>query len=158
MRLARCLVVIVSILFQIQGVTAKHLQKKVLTLATAQAIVAAAQAEAERLRLAGVIAVVDDGGWLVLLLRMDSAAYVASVELAPGKARTAALFKKSTEALENAINDGRVAAVTACDFTMMKGGLPIIVEGQVVGRVGASFDNPDHDAQIAQAGLAVLAR
>ena len=71
-----------------------------LTLLVAQKMIAAAQAEAERNHLAGVIAVVDDGGWLILLVRMDNAAYIASVELAPGKARTAALFKKPTEALE----------------------------------------------------------
>ncbi|WP_283842768.1 heme-binding protein [Bradyrhizobium japonicum] len=77
-----------------------------MTLATAERIVAAGIAEAERNRLAGVIAVVDDGGWPILLVRMDNAAYIASVELAQGKARTAALFKKPTEALENAINQG----------------------------------------------------
>jgi uncharacterized protein GlcG (DUF336 family) len=80
--------------------------------ACAQKMVAAAQAEAERNHLAGVIAVVDGGGWTILLLRMDNAAYVASVELAPGKARTAALFKKPSQALEDAINHGRIAAVT----------------------------------------------
>ena len=82
-----------------QGAAAQLGEKKVLTLAAAQKIVVAAQAEAERNHLAGVIAVVDDGGWLILLLRMDNAAYVASVELAPGKARTAALFKKPSQAL-----------------------------------------------------------
>jgi glc operon protein GlcG len=105
-----------------------------------------------------VIAVAADGGWPILLLRMDNAAYVASVELAPGKARAAALFKKPTEVLENAINQGRFAAVTARDFTEMEGGLPIVVDGQVVGGIGASFDTPDHDVQIAQAGLAALTR
>jgi glc operon protein GlcG len=133
-------------------------EKKVLTLAAAQKIVAAAQAEAERNHLAGVIAVVDDGGWTILLLRMDSAAYVASVELAPGKARTAALFKKPSQALEEAINHGRIAAVTAHDFVEMQGGLPIVVDGEVIGGVGASFDTPEHDSQIAQAGLAALGR
>jgi glc operon protein GlcG len=137
---------------------AQFLEKKVLTLAAAQTIVAGAKAEAERHQLAGVIAVVDDGGWLILLVRMDNAAYIASVELAPGKARTAALFRKPTEALEDAINQGRFAAVTARDFTEMKGGLPIVVDGQVIGGIGASFDTPDHDAQIAQAGLAALKR
>jgi glc operon protein GlcG len=137
---------------------AQFAEKKVLTLAAAQKMVAAAQAEAERNHLAGVIAVVDDGGWPILLLRMDNAAYVASVELAPGKARTAALFKKPTEALENSINQGRIAAVTARGFTEMKGGLPIVVDGQVIGGIGASFDTPEHDAQIAEAGLAALAR
>jgi glc operon protein GlcG len=146
------------IALQTQAAMAQFPDKKVLTLAAAQKIVAAAKAEAERYQLAGVIAVVDDGGWPILLVRMDNAAYIASVELAPGKARTAALFKKPTEALEDAINQGRFAAVTARDFTEMKGGLPIVVDGQVIGGIGASFDTPDHDAQIAQAGLAAIGR
>jgi glc operon protein GlcG len=133
-------------------------QKKVLTLEAAQKMVAAAQAEAERKHLAGVIAVVDDGGWTILLLRMDNAAYVASVELAPGKARTAALFKKPSQALEDAINHGRIAAVTAPGFVEMQGGLPVTVDGQVVGGIGASFDTPEHDVEIAKAGLAALSR
>jgi glc operon protein GlcG len=139
-----------------QNASAQLAEKKVLTLAAAQKMVAAAQAEAECNHLAGVIAVVDDGGWLILLVRMDNAAYVASVELAPGKARTAALFKKPSEALEDAINHGRIAAVTARDFIEMKGGLPITVDGQVIGGIGASFDTPEHDEQIAKAGLAAF--
>jgi glc operon protein GlcG len=138
------------------GAAAQFTEKKVLTLAAAQKMIAAAQAEAERNHLAGVIAVVDDGGWPIVLLRMDNAAYVASVELAPGKARTAALFKKPSQALEDAINHGRIAAVTARDFIEMQGGLPIVVEGQVIGGIGASFDTPEHDVQIAKAGLAAL--
>jgi|SRR5215831_3503392 glc operon protein GlcG len=137
---------------------AQFTQKKVLTLAAAQKMVAAAQAEAERQHLAGVIAVVDDGGWPILILRMDNAAYIASVELAPGKARTAALFKKPSQALEDAINHGRIAAVTAHGYIEMQGGLPIVVDGQVIGGIGASFDTPEHDVQIAQAGLAALNR
>src|SRR5258705_10196113 len=102
-------------------------EKKVLTLAAARKMVAAAEAEAERNHLAGVIAVVDDGGWPILIERMDHAAFIASVELAPGKARTAALFKKPSQALEDAINHGRAAAVTAQGFVEMQGGLPIVV-------------------------------
>jgi glc operon protein GlcG len=139
-----------------QDAFAQLVEKKVLTLVAAQKMVAAAQAEAERNHLAGVIAVIDDGGWSILLVRMDNAAYVASVELAPGKARTAALFKKPSEALEDSINHGRIAAVTARDFVEMKGGLPIIVDGQVIGGIGASFDTPEHDKQIAKAGLAAF--
>jgi glc operon protein GlcG len=139
-----------------QDVSAQLAEKKALTLAAAEKMVAAAQAEAERNHLAGVIAVVDDGGWSILLVRMDNAAYVASVELAPGKARTAALFKKPSEALEDSINHGRIAAVTARDFVEMKGGLPIIVDGQVIGGIGVSFDTPEHDEQIAKAGLAAF--
>src|SRR5271163_1837991 len=119
-------------------------------------MVAAAEAEAERNHWAGVIAIVDDGGWLILMERMDNAAFTASVELAPGKARTAALFKKPSQALEDAINHGRIAAVTARGFIEMQGGLPIVVDGQVIGGIGASFDTPEHDDEIARAGIAAL--
>jgi glc operon protein GlcG len=148
----------VALCLSIRSAAAQFSEKKVLTLAAAQKIVAAAQAEAEHDHLAGVIAVVDDGGWPILLLRMDNAAYLASVELAPAKARTAALFEKPTQILEDAINHGRIAAVTAGTFVEMQGGLPIIVDGQVIGGIGASFDTPDHDVQIAKAGLAALER
>jgi glc operon protein GlcG len=125
-----------------QNAAAQLAEKKVLTLAAAQKMVAAAQAEAECKHLAGVIAVVDDGGWPTLLVRMNNAAYVASVELAPGKTRTAALFKKPSQALEDAINHGRTAAATAHGFIEMQGGLPFVVDGQVIGGIGASFDTP----------------
>jgi glc operon protein GlcG len=137
---------------------AQFAEKKVLTLEIARKIVTAAESEAARNHLAGVVAVVDDGGWPILIERMDHAAYLASVELAPGKARTAALFKKPSQALEDAINHGRVAAVTAQGFTEMQGGLPIVVDGEVIGAIGASFDTPEHDVQIAQAGIAAVPR
>src|SRR5271167_840388 len=136
--------------------SAQLAQKKVITLAAARKMVTAAEAEAERNHWAGVVAVVDDGGWPILVERMDNAAFTASVELAPGKARTAALFKKPSQALEDSINHGRIAAVTARDFILMQGGLPIVVDGQVIGGIGASFDTPEHDVQVAQAGLVAL--
>lgn len=89
------------------------LDKKVLALGSRTKMVAGAELEAERNRLAWVVAVVDDRGWPSPIERMDHSAYVAGVELAPGKARTAALFKKPSQALEDAIDHGRVAAVTA---------------------------------------------
>jgi glc operon protein GlcG len=141
-----------------QGAAAQLLDKKALTLEAARKMVAAAEAEAERHHLAGVVAVVDDGGWPILIERMDHAAYVASVELAPGKARTAALFKKPSQTIEDAINHGRIAAVTAHGFIEMQGGLPIAVDGEVIGAIGASFDTPEHDVQIAQAGLAAFGK
>jgi glc operon protein GlcG len=160
MRAPRRLIVFAAAIFAVivplDSASAQLAEKKVLTLIAAQNMVAAAQAEAVRNHLAGVIAVVDDGGWPILVLRMDNSAYLASVELAPGKARTAALFKKPSEDLEDAINHGRTAAVTARDFVEMQGGLPIVVDGQVIGGIGASFDTPAHDVQIARAGLAAL--
>jgi glc operon protein GlcG len=103
-----------------------------------------------------VVAIADDGGWLILLERMDHAAMTASVELAAGKARSAALFKKPSQQLEEAINHGRYAAITAPGFVEMQGGLPVVVDGEVVGAIGASFAKPEQDVQIAQAGLAAL--
>ena len=141
-----------------RGASAQFLDKKVLTLETARKMVAAAEAAATRRNVRGVIAVVDDGGWPILIERMDNSAFTASVELAPAKARTAALFKKPSQALEEAINHGRIAAVTARDFIEMQGGLPIIVDGQVIGGIGASFETPDLDVEIAEAGLAALPR
>jgi glc operon protein GlcG len=140
------------------GASAQLAEKKVITLAAARKMVSAAEAEAERNHWAGVIAVVDDGGWPILVERMDNAAFTASIEIAPGKARTAALFKKPSQALEDSIDHGRIALVTAHDFIEMQGGLPIVVDGQVIGGIGASFDTPEHDVQVAQAGLAALKR
>jgi glc operon protein GlcG len=151
-----CSLLLVASTSPSRDAAAQFAEKKVLTLDIARKMVAAAESEAARNHLAGVVAVVDDGGWLILLERMDHAAFLASVELAPGKARTAALFKKPSQALEDAINHGRVAAVTAQGFTEMQGGLPIVADGEVVGAIGASFDTPEHDVQIAQAGLAAL--
>src|SRR3984957_14466321 len=123
-------------------------EKKVITLAAARKMVAAAEAEAERNHWSGVVAVVDDGGWPILIERMDHAALLAGVELAPGKARTAALFKKPSQDLEDAINNGRFAAVTARGFIEMQGALPVIVDGEVIGAIGVSADTKEHDAQI----------
>jgi len=135
---------------------AQLLQKKALSLEAARKMVAAAEAEAERNHWRGVVAVVDEGGWAILLERMDHAAMTASVELAAGKARSAALFKKPTQALEEAINHGRYAAITARGFIEMQGGLPVVVDGEVIGGIGASFATPEEDEQVAKAGLAAL--
>jgi glc operon protein GlcG len=138
--------------------SAQLAEKKVITLAAARSMVVAAEAEATRNHWAGVIAVVDDGGWPILIERMDHAALLAGVELAPGKARTAALFKKPSQDLEDAINNGRIAATTARGFIEMQGALPVVVDGEVIGAIGVSADTKEHDAQIARAGLAALKR
>jgi glc operon protein GlcG len=81
--------------FLTHDAAAQFMEKKVLSLAAARKMVAAAEAEAERHHLAGVIAVVDDGGWPILIERMDHAAYVASVELAPGKAKNGSVVQEA---------------------------------------------------------------
>jgi glc operon protein GlcG len=89
---------------------------------------------------------------------MDDAAVPGGVYRAPVKARTAALFQRPSSALEDAINGHRPAAKTARGFVMLTGGLPITVDHQIVGAIGVSADIPQHDEQIARAGVAALAQ
>jgi len=103
-----------------------------------------------------VIAIVDDGGWPLYLERMNNTQVTASALIAPEKARTAALFKRPSADLENAINNGRPAAITAPGFVMMEGGLPIVVNGSVIGAIGVSGGTKAQDSQIAKAGLEAL--
>ena len=128
----------------------------VLTLAAARQVAGAAEAKARAAGWPCVISVVDSAGAPIVLLRMDNAAVPAGVELAPGKARTAALFRRSSGALEDAINGNRPAAATARGFVLMRGGVPIVADGQIVGAIGVSADTPQHDEEIAQAGAAAL--
>jgi glc operon protein GlcG len=113
------------------------------------------ECKAERNYRRGGVALVDDGGWIILVERMDHAALTAGVELAPGKAQ-AALYKKPSQELEEAFNNGRYAAITARGFIEMQGALPVVVDGEVFGGVGASFATPEEDEQVAKAGLAAL--
>jgi glc operon protein GlcG len=129
--------------------------RHVLTLDVARRVIATAEAEAQRNGWPCVVAVVDDGGHLIALDRMDASPMLASVELAPAKARTAALFAKPSKGLEDAIRAGRTAAVTA-GFVEMDGGLPLTVDGELVGAIGVSSARPDWDNQIAAAGAAAL--
>ncbi len=136
---------------------ALHLPTKpYLTLEAARTVLAAAQAKASANGWPCVIAVVDAEGLPIVMERMDNVSVLAGVVLAPGKARTAALFRRESGALEDAINGSRPAAMTAQGFVMMRGGVPITVDGTVVGAIGVSADTPDHDEQIAKAGIAAL--
>ncbi len=132
--------------------------RPVLTLDAARIVVAAAKAKAEAEHWPCVISVVDGAGLPIVLERMDDAAVLAGVELAPGKARTAALFRRESGMLEDAINGKRPAAITARGFVLMQGGIPITVGGHIVGAIGVSADIPDHDEQIAKAGAAAIAQ
>jgi glc operon protein GlcG len=149
-----CILALAAVVLLGPNAQAQLLEKKALSLEAARKMVA--EAEAERNHWRGVIAVVDDGGWVILLERMDRPAMTASVELAEGKARSAKLFKKPTQALEDAINHGRYAAITARGFIEMQSGLPVVVDGEVIGGIGASFATPEEDEQVAKAGLAAL--
>ena len=130
--------------------------KKVLTLSGARTIVAAAEAEATRRGLGVVIVVVDDSGTVIELTRMD-AAQIASVNVGIGKARTAAIYRRPSRVFEEQIRDGRVAALALADATPLQGGVPIFIDGKVVGAVGVSGDSPQVDEDIAIAGAKAIA-
>ena len=101
------------------------------------------------------IAIVDEGGHLLYLRRLDDAPPISS-EMAPGKARTAALGRRESRLYEEAIRQGRTAFLSAPLTAMLEGGVPIIVNGDVIGAVGVSGVKSDQDAAIAKAGIAAL--
>jgi len=129
-----------------------------LTLDDARRIAAAAEAEAIANRWAVAIAVVDDGGHLLWLQRLDGAPPI-SAGIAPAKARTAALGRRESKVYEDMINQGRVSFLSAPDLPgMLEGGMPILVDGDCVGAIGVSGVKSGEDAQIARAGIAALPR
>jgi uncharacterized protein GlcG (DUF336 family) len=130
-------------------------EKKVLTLAAAKRIAAAAEAEAKARKATVVIAIVDDGGHLLLLERLDDT-QVASVEVGIGKARTAAIFRRPSKVFEHQVRDGRVAALALPGATPLQGGLPIVHEGKVIGAIGVSGNTPQEDEDIARAGASAF--
>ena len=129
--------------------------KTVLSVADARQILAAARAEAERNRWAVTIAVVDDGGFLVALERMDGA-FLQTAEIATRKAWTAAMVRLPTKATEDMVKD-RPALVMVPGQLRVLGGVPIKVGDECVGAVGVSGVASDQDEQVARAGIAALA-
>lgn len=130
--------------------------KQILTLDDVKKIAAAAEAEAKANNWAVTISVVDDGGHLLWLQRLDGAAPI-SANIAPAKAKTAALGRRESKIYEDMINNGRFSFITAPNLDgMLEGGVPVMVNGQCVGAVGVSGVKSSEDVQIAKAGIAAL--
>lgn len=130
--------------------------KSFLELADVKAIAAAAEAEALKNKWAVTIAIVDDGGHLLWLQRLDGAPPISS-HIAPGKANTAAVGRRESKVYEDMINGGRVSFLSAPDMKgLLEGGVPIIKDGNVIGAVGVSGVKSNEDAQIARAGIAAI--
>ncbi len=127
-----------------------------LALSDAKTMAAAARAEAERNGWTMVIAIVDDGGHLILLERMDGT-QKASCIVAQEKARTAIMFKRPSAALEKVVADGRIAMTTMPGATMVEGGLPIVFKDVFVGAIGVSGAQSTQDGLVAKAGIDALA-
>lgn len=131
--------------------------KPALTLDDLKKIAAGAEAEARKNNWAVTISIVDDGGHLLWLQRLDGAAPI-SAQIAPAKARTAALGQRESKIYEDVINNGRFSFLSVPGLEgMLEGGVPIVVDGHYVGAVGVSGVKSAEDVQIAKAGIATLA-
>lgn len=134
---------------------AQLFEKKTLSLAAAKKIAAAAEAAAKAKNARVVIAVVDDGGNLLVLERLDDT-QVASVDVGIGKARTAAIFRRPSREFEEQVKNGRIAALSLPGATPLQGGVPILVDGKVIGAIGVSGETPSQDEEIALAGASAI--
>ena len=148
---------ILAILAISQVASAQIVDRKSITLEGARTVIAAAkQYAAKNGAPGGVIAVVDDGGNLVALERLDGT-FTAGANISVGKAKTAVMFKKPTKFFEDVIKNGRTAMVALPDFTPLQGGVPILLDGQVVGGVGVSgASSAQQDEELAMAGAGGL--
>jgi glc operon protein GlcG len=135
---------------------AQLVEKIALTLEGAKRIASAAEQKAKAEGARVVIAVVDEGGSLLLLERLDDT-QVASVNVGIDKARTAAIFRRPSKVFEDQVKNGRVAALALQGAVALQGGVPIVVEGNVIGAIGVSGETPGQDEDIALAGAAVAA-
>jgi glc operon protein GlcG len=129
--------------------------KSVLTLQEVTRVLDAAKAEAEQNQWKVAIAVVDDGGHPLALIRLDECAPIGAY-IATEKARTAALGRRESAGYEDMVNGGRSAFLSAPLLTSLAGGVPIMAGGHVIGAVGVSGVKPEQDAQVAKAGAAVI--
>ncbi|THJ20196.1 MAG: heme-binding protein [Nitrospira sp. CG24E] len=135
---------------------AQLIEKTALTLEGAKKIAAVAEAKARAEGARVVIAVVDEGGSLLFLERLDDT-QVASVNVGIDKARTAAIYRRPSRVFEDQVKNGRVSALALHGAVALQGGVPIIVGGKVIGAIGVSGETPGQDEGIAIAGATVAA-
>lgn len=129
--------------------------KAVLSQSEVSQILQAARSEAQQQGWAVAIAVVDDGGHPLALERLDGCAPIGAY-IATEKARSAAIGRRETKGYEDMVNGGRSAFLSAPLITSLEGGVPLLVDGQVIGAVGVSGVKAEQDAQVAKAGIAAL--
>jgi uncharacterized protein GlcG (DUF336 family)/mannose-6-phosphate isomerase-like protein (cupin superfamily) len=131
-------------------------KRTTLTLEGARRVISTVTAEAKKNNAGAAVAVVDEGGNLIAIERVDGT-FPAGPNIAIGKARTAALFQRPTKFFEDVIAKGRTSMVTLDDFTPLQGGVPIMVDGQIIGAVGVSgASSAQQDTEFATAGAAAL--
>jgi glc operon protein GlcG len=156
MKIIMSLIVLSLLLLPARGIQAQLLDKKILTLEAAERVAAAAEAEAKKRNATVVIVVVDEGGYPLVLKRLNDT-QVASVDVGIGKARTSAIFRRPSKDFEDQIKNGRVASLVLPGATPLQGGLPLVFDGKVIGAIGVSGNTPQEDEDIALAGPRVFA-
>jgi uncharacterized protein GlcG (DUF336 family) len=137
--------------------SAQLADRKALTLAGAKTLAAAAEAEAMKNNWRMVIAIVDEGGHLLYLERIDDT-QTGSVRIAVDKARSAAGFRRPTKVFEDALAGGRAAILGLRGAVPSEGGLPLMVDGKLIGAVGVSGGTAPQDGQVAKAAVDALAK
>lgn len=158
MTVARLWVVGIAALVMTAGAaSAQTADRKIITLEGAKRIMAAAEAEARKNNWTVAIAVVDEAGNLIAFQKLDDT-QVGSIDIAIGKARTAARMKRPTKALEDAVAGGRTVMLAVEGIVPLEGGVPVTVDGRIIGAVGVSGVTSQQDAQVAQAGAAALGK
>ena len=153
MKVIRSLIALSLLLVPASVLHAQLQDKKVLTLEVAERVATAAEAEAKKRNATVVIVVVDDGGYPILIKRLNDT-QVASVDVGIGKARTAAIFRRPRAVFEEQIRTGRIASLALPGATPLQGSLPLFYEGKVIGAIGVSGNTPQEDEDIAKAGVA----
>ncbi len=152
-----CITLMAIALVAADDAPAQMTDRKALTLDAARTVAAAAETEAKKNGWNVVIAVVDDGGHLIYLQRLDGTQN-GSIEVAQRKARTAVDFKRSTKVFEDAIAGGRTAVLALAEVGVfpLEGGLPLLYQGQMVGAIGVSGVTSQQDGVVAKAGAEAM--
>ena len=131
---------------------AQYIEKKTVSLELAKKIAAAAETEAAKNKWTVVIAIVDEGGSLIYLSRMDNT-QSGSIEVAIQKAKCAINFKRATKVFEDQVAGGRNEILSLPGVLAIEGGLPLVVNNQFVGAIGVSGAKSNEDGMVAKAGV-----
>ncbi len=154
-QLLRTLLLAIFVLVNAAPLSAQVISKPTISLELAKKLGAKAEAEAARNKWTVVVAIVDDGGNLVYLSKMDGT-QIGSIDVAQKKARTALKFKRPTKAFEDAVAGGRTAIVSLPDVVAIEGGVPIMAGDAYIGAIGISGAKSNEDGIVAAAALTVL--
>jgi glc operon protein GlcG len=156
-KLMPTMIVLVSLALAAGAWAQKLADKKGLTLAVAKQVAAAAESEAAKNKFTMVIAIVDDGGNLVCLEKMDET-QIGSIEVAQAKAHSAIAFKRPTKVFQDALAGGNTGILKLPGVIATEGGIPLVVDGKIVGAIGVSGGTSAQDGTVAQVGVDALAK